>query len=69
MILEKLMSEKSNNVMKMDKEIFYTTNEVAKLLKVSKRTVFRYIKSGKLKATKIGQWRIRKEDFDKFINK
>jgi excisionase family DNA binding protein len=45
----------------------YTTNEIAKILKVSKRTIFRYIKSGKLKATKIGQWRIKKNDLEKFI--
>jgi len=45
----------------------YTTNEVAEILKVHKRTIFRYIESGKLKATKIGQWRIKKEDLDKLI--
>lgn len=48
---------------------FYTVEEIAKILKVSKMTIFRYIKSGKLKAVKVGQWRIKKEDFDKFINK
>ncbi|MCX6793429.1 MAG: helix-turn-helix domain-containing protein [Candidatus Falkowbacteria bacterium] len=48
---------------------FYTVEEIAKILKVSKMTIFRYIKSGKLKAIKVGQWRIKKEDFDKFINK
>lgn len=51
---------------------FYTAKEIAEILKVHHRTVFRYIKSGKLKATKIvegGNWRIKKEDFDKFINK
>ncbi len=47
---------------------FYTTQEIAKILKVHQRTVFRYIKNGKLKAVKIGHWRIKKEDFDKFIN-
>lgn len=50
------------------KHQFYTTNEVADILKIHKRTIFRYIKSGKLKATKIGQWRIKKEDLDRFIN-
>jgi len=46
-----------------------TTNQVAEILQVTKRTIFRYIKSGKLKAKKIGQWRILKSDLDKFINK
>ena len=54
--------------MKKLSHILYTTNEVAEMLKVNKRTVFRYIKSGKLKATKIGQWRIKKENLDRFIN-
>lgn len=45
-----------------------TTKEVAEMLRVSKRTIFRYIKDGKLKAKKIGQWRIKKEDLDKFID-
>ena len=48
---------------------FLTTNQVAEILQVTKRTIFRYIKSGKLKAKKIGQWRILKSDLDKFINK
>jgi len=45
-----------------------TIQEVADILRVSKRTIFRYIKSGKLKATKIGQWRIKREDINKLIN-
>ena len=46
----------------------YTLQEVAKILKVSEKSVYRYIKSGKLKATKIGQWRIKEEDLNKLIN-
>ena len=48
---------------------FYTVQEVAKILKVSEKTVYRLIKDGKLKAVKIGQWRIKKEDLDKLVNK
>jgi len=51
----------------MIKNNLLTTNQVAQILQVSKRTVYRYIKSGKLKAINIGQWRIKKEDLDKFI--
>ena len=45
----------------------YTTQEVAAILKVHQRTVFRYIKSGKLKAVKIGTWRIKEEDLNRLI--
>ena len=45
----------------------YTIQEVAEMLKVSKKTIYRYIKCGKLKATKIGQWRIKEEDLNKLI--
>ena len=52
----------------MKKQELYTTQEVAEILKVHQRTVFRHIKSGKLKATKIlGHWRVKKEDLDKLI--
>jgi len=51
----------------MDK--FYTPQEVAELLKLSERTVYRYLHSGKLKASKLGCWRITKEDLNNFINK
>ncbi|MGX7364689.1 helix-turn-helix domain-containing protein [Aerococcus suis] len=41
----------------------YTVEEVADMLKVSRRTVYNYIKSEKLRAYKIGkEWRISKED-------
>ena len=37
----------------------YTIDEVAELLHVTRRTVYNYIKEGKLKATKIGKyWRV-----------
>jgi len=46
----------------------YTIQEVADLLKVSRKTIYRYIASGKLKATKIGQWRIKEADLNKLID-
>jgi len=45
----------------------YTVQEVADMLKVSKKTIYRLIKSGKLVAIKVRQWRIKKEDLDKMI--
>jgi excisionase family DNA binding protein len=44
-----------------------TLKEVAKRLRVSERSIFRYIHSGKLKASKIGYWRIKEEDLQQFI--
>lgn len=45
-----------------------TPQEAAKILKVDRRTVYKYLRSGELPAAKIGDtWRIRQEDLDKFI--
>jgi excisionase family DNA binding protein len=41
--------------------------EVAKILRVSERSVNRYIERGKLRASKIGQWRIKQSDLDEFL--
>lgn len=46
-----------------------TVEEVAKYLQVGKRTVYRYIRSRKLKATKIGGWRIAIKDLQDFIKR
>jgi len=42
--------------------------EVAKILRVSTRSVIRYIESGKLKASKIGVWRIKESDIQLFLD-
>jgi len=49
----------------MDKLL--TLKETAKILRVSERTIMRYLKSGKLKASKLGQWRISQKDIDEFL--
>lgn len=41
--------------------------EVADVLRVSTRTIIRYIESGKLKASKIGVWRIKESDINLFL--
>ncbi len=46
---------------------FLTLKEVAAYLRVSERSVFRYIHSKRLKATKVGYWRISEKDFQQFI--
>lgn len=48
-------------------EKLFTLKEVAKILRVSERTILRYLKSGKLKASKAGQWRIKESDLDEFL--
>ena len=49
-------------------EKIYTLKETADLIKTSTRTVLRYIKSGRLKATKIGQWRIKETAICEFLD-
>lgn len=44
-----------------------STTDVARILGVSWRTVFRYIQDKKLRATKIGQWRIAAHDLASFV--
>jgi len=44
-----------------------TLKETAKILRVSERSVMRYLKSGKLKGSKAGQWRIKESDLEKFL--
>ncbi len=52
----------------MENNEFYTVEQVADLLKVHWQTVLNYIKSGKLKAVKLGKgYRISKEAIDDFI--
>ena len=43
--------------------------ETAKILRVSERTIMRYLKSGKLKASNLGQWRIKESNLNKFLEK
>lgn len=48
-----------------------TIEDVAKILKVSKRTVYRWIDSGDLKVARIGRktYRVFESDLNKFIRK
>lgn len=48
---------------------FYTVQEVADLLQVHWQSVLNYIKSGKLKALKLGKgYRVSQEALDEFIH-
>lgn len=48
-------------------EKLYTLQEIAEILRVSERSVFRYIHGARLKATKIGYWRISGKDLTAFL--
>lgn len=49
---------------------FYKAEDLAKLLKVNIMTIYRYIKSGRLKAYRLGrEFRIEKGEFENFLNK
>lgn len=50
---------------KIDK--LFTIEEIAEILRVSTRSVNRYIDSGKLKGSKIGSWRIKESDLNNFL--
>jgi len=51
----------------MPNETYLTLKEVADILRVSERSILRYIESDRLKASKIGGWRISESDLKKFI--
>ena len=56
--------------MSEDKKQFYTAKELAELLGFNIMTIYRYLKSGKLKAYKMGkEFRIDNTEFQSFLKK
>ncbi len=53
----------------MPQNNFLTVKRVADYLQVHERTIYRLIKAKKLKATKIGSWRITFKDIQDFIKR
>jgi len=51
------------------KDKLLTIREVAEFLRVSERSVLRYIEAGRLKASKVGWWRVLQSDLDDFLKK
>lgn len=48
----------------------YTIEEVGELLHVTRRTLYTYLKEGKLKAVKVGRkWIVTEENLKEFISK
>lgn len=51
----------------MEKKV-YTIDELVQMLQVTRRTIYNYIKEGKLKAVKIGKyWRVTDKALDEFL--
>ncbi|MCM8800983.1 MAG: helix-turn-helix domain-containing protein [Candidatus Omnitrophica bacterium] len=47
-----------------------TIEDLARYLKVSRRTIYEWLKSGKIPALKlVGQWRFQKEKIDLWLEK
>jgi excisionase family DNA binding protein len=54
--------------MALDRRDIYTTEEAAKYLRVSSKTVYRIIEKGQLAASRVGrQYRISQTDIDLFL--
>ena len=49
-------------------EKFLTIKEVAQKLSVCRRTIIRHIKQKKLRASKMGHWRVKEKDLENFFN-
>lgn len=48
---------------------YYSLQEVAKILGISVRSLYRYIDSRRLRAVKVGYWRIGRQDLAEFLRK
>ena len=58
------------NITNMTQDQYYSIDEVAKTLKVAYLTVYRWVRSNKLRAYKAGkQYRIDKKDLELLIGK
>lgn len=48
----------------------YTLDEISEILHISRKTLYSYIKEGKLKAVKVGRsWRITAKNLEEFLTK
>ena len=47
----------------------YTLQDLEKILRVDERTLFRYLKKGVLKGSKVGKWRFTQKVIDAFLKR
>ena len=53
----------------LDRDVVLTTEEATKYLKISKPTFLKYIRLGRIKATKAGNgWRVHQSELYRFLN-
>jgi excisionase family DNA binding protein len=61
--------ERENAELMMPKDSLRTVNEAAKVLNVSRNTIYRFIRAGKLKSVRVGcKVRFRQQDIEDFIS-
>jgi len=54
----------------MDLPKMYTISDLSKILGVDRRSIYRYLKDGKIKAVKFGrQWRISEADLKELLDR
>jgi excisionase family DNA binding protein len=67
-IPEKTEGIGGNPMSLMDKDVVLTTNEAIKYLKISKPTFLKYIRLGRIRATKAGNgWRVHQSELYRFL--
>ncbi len=53
-----------------DRDVVFTISELAAYLKVSKSTLYKIVREGKVPCQKVGRhWRFRKEAIDRWLEK
>lgn len=63
------MNNNTEKLQSLDTFRLYTLTEVEPILGVSHRTLLDYVKTGKIKAVKIGgKWKVSEENLKTFIN-
>lgn len=50
----------------MEKNEYYTPNELASTLRVSRQAIYKWIKKGRIRAVRVGEdWRIPAEEYER----
>jgi excisionase family DNA binding protein len=65
----KVRIKRVNSMSFMDNDAVLTTKEAAKYLRISKVTLLKYIRFGRIKAIKAGRgWKIHRSELGRFLN-
>lgn len=66
---ERTAQRKEQNAIELSKIKLYNLTELEPVIGVTHRTLVNYVKSGRLKGTKIGgQWKVTEDNLRKFLN-